>query len=149
MSVTGTAVQARIPTLRLVSLTNPNDTTATTVNTTVLELAVDDVTAEFVTLANETYDASNARHLALAVRGVPILLSEWLGQGQGPGEQNMESWRGIVREYARTANRARVSPQTNITYAPTILENQGRPVFDPSRFDRQTLSSPPSSDDED
>lgn len=147
MSTTATAVQARIPTARLVALTNPNDKTAGTVNTTVLEYAVTDMATFFATEANQTYDDTDAAHLALGVQGTVAVLIQNLGQSAD--ESMIETWRSAVRAYRARSARGRVLPQTNILYETTNLENQGRPVFDPSRFDRQTLAAPPAANEDD
>lgn len=147
MSTLGDAVQARIATKRLAQLTRPNDDTASTVDTTYLELAVTDVTAAFETYAQETFDETVDRHVALGVMGVVATLRSW--KGTDDDDKQMESWRDSLEAMAKTRSRARVMPASSksATPSPEPVEQDGsvRPTFDPSRFRDVRPDAPPGS----
>lgn len=148
MTALATAFQARVPAKRQYALTNQNSNSANSVDTTVLELAVTDVTAEFATYAMETFDATNSRHLTLGVSGVIAMLKEWIGQDAEKKE--LDAWRKRVMDFAKTSSRARVLPITDKTLGPspdTDAEgNALRPGFDRSRFEND-LQEPPARDE--
>lgn len=150
MSTLGTAVQARIATSRLVQLTNPNAPNATTTDTTYLELAVTDVEAEFVTYTSETFDSTNPRHVSLGVRGVVAKLRDWKGQDDADAKA-WERWTEELVDYAKTAARARISPVSSKTAAPSPDDDEGtgtaRPPFDEPRFRDYQIRRPPADDD--
>lgn len=141
MSTLATAVQARIPETRLIQLTNINDDSATTVNTTILELAVDDTEADFKTYAMLDFDGTDARHIRLGVDGVLAFLEA--NRGQDADQNRLAAWRDRCAEFAKTTSRARISPRVTPGLPPTTYPNS-RPGFDPSRFDGPSPLPPPS-----
>lgn len=145
MSDLATAVQARIATSRLVQLTRPNDDTATTVDTTYLELAVTDVEAEFQTWAQQEFDATDARHLALGVAGVVAMMRLWKGQSKDE-EAAIDGWRKRCQEYAKTSQRRRVVPTSSSRAQPAAERPDAdgivHPTFDVPRFDGYDLDPP-------
>ena len=151
MSTLATAVQARIATSRLVQLTRPNDDTATTVDTTYLEYAVTDVEAEFQTWAQETFDATDARHLALGVAGVMSMLRLWKGQSKDE-EAAMDGWRKRCQEYAKTSQRRRITPTASSASEPSPerrdADGSVRPTFDVPKFDSLDVEVPNSGTDD-
>ena len=144
MSTLGTAVQARVRTQLLIEMTQVDSVTATSVDTTKLELACTDISAEFSTYAMETFDATNARHLTLGVSGVVALLGVWKSQDQD--EKPMDSWRKRVESFAKTSSRARVTPLCDKTLGATEETdadgNPMRPLFDWTRTTRDALRPP-------
>lgn len=143
MSTLATAVQARIPETRLIQLTNINDDSATTVNTTILELAVDDTEADFKTYAMLDFDGTDARHIRLGIDGVLAFLEA--NRGQDADQNRLAAWRDRCAEFAKTTSRARISPRVTPGLPPTTYPNS-RPGFDPSRFDGPSPLAPPADD---
>lgn len=143
MSTLATAVQARIPETRLIQLTNINDDSATTVNTTTLELAVDDTEADFKTYAMLDFDGTDARHIRLGIDGVLAFLEA--NRGQDADQNRLAAWRDRCAEFAKTTSRARISPRVTPGLPPTTYPNS-RPGFDPSRFDGPSPLAPPADD---
>lgn len=143
MSVLGDAVQARVPVKRLAQLTNINSNTASTTNTTVLELAVTDTEADFKTYAMLDFDPTDARHIRLGVDGVIAWLEA--NMGQDAEQKRLAAWRDRCAEFARTTSRARISPRVTPGLPPTTYPNS-RPGFDPSRFDGPSPLAPPADD---
>lgn len=83
----GTEVTNRVPTSVLLALTNPESRSATSVNSTILGRAVNDVTADFKTYAGLTYDDAAAtnpdhydQHISVAVQGVVLKLRAYTQQ---------------------------------------------------------------------
>jgi hypothetical protein len=146
MSTLATAVQARIPATRLVQLTNINDDSATTTNTTILEYAVDDTTADFKTYAMVVFDSSDARHIRLGIDGVLAFLEA--NRGQDADQKRLAAWRDRCAEFAKTTSRARVSPLVAPGLPPVSTPN-ARPTFDPTRFADGQPAFPPSGSRED
>src|SRR5690606_40627796 len=60
-------------------LTNPEDSSATTIDTTRLTLAVIDTQAEFEVLSGVVYDNSDPRHVYTAMQGVLYYLQLYRG----------------------------------------------------------------------
>jgi hypothetical protein len=139
-----TAVQARVATRRLAQLTRPNDDTASTVDTTYLELAVTDVVAAFETYAMEVFDDTVPRHLALGVMGVVAVLRSW--KGSDDEDKQLTAWYESLAAMAKTRSRARVLATSSRT-ATDSPETSSRPVFDRTRFQDMDVIGPPADDD--
>ena len=73
-----TEVQARVATQLLVELTNPNDNTASSIDTTLLGKAVDDVEGDFLSYGI-TIDVTNKAHVVVAVDGALYRLMAYKG----------------------------------------------------------------------
>ena len=102
-------VTARVSTADLVNLTNPKSTSATTVDTTRLGLAVDDVGGYFRVYGNVTYDTSNAMHVPFGVAGVLLVLESY----QVNSRVKLDDWFGRLRDLAKVTSRNRISPTTD------------------------------------
>ena len=74
-----TAVQERIGADRLIQLTN-YDTTATSINTTVLNAACQDAIGEFERITGMAHDSSNASHVVILVLGAQYFLEMYKGR---------------------------------------------------------------------
>lgn len=134
-----TEVQARVPAAVLVSLTNPRDADATTVNATTLAQACSSIEAWFGAYAQETYDGTVAIHLECAIKGVIGLLREW---GGGHYEGSKSFWADFKAEcetVRATRSRARVTPTTTSELTPSDENPTGaemRPWSDDSAYRR-------------
>ena len=73
-------VTNRMASQRLIEVTNDRDSTATTVDTTILGYAATDISADFELLSSENYDSTNAVHVAIAVPAVMGKLYEYQGR---------------------------------------------------------------------
>lgn len=144
MSVLATAVEARVPTQRLVQLTNKNSRAATTIDSTTLEAAVDDTSAEFGIRAGETFDSANATHVRLAVPGVVAFLCLW--NGQEDGQKQIDRFTRMCEDYRATRSNKRITPITDRTVGPSPdVSSDGtgrRPEFDAPRFSRLDVAAP-------
>lgn len=132
-------VQSRIPSGRLIELTN-DDTSDTTVNATVLGLAADDIEAMFQILGVGTYDDTDARHVAEAVPGVVLLLRLWKGQAT---DEDFENWKkNVMDKLRKVTGNNRISPKSSSKETPADEAPDGqeiRPDFDiHSSFDQYT-----------
>jgi hypothetical protein len=117
---------------RLVQLTNPDDRDATTINATILGLAVDDIEAEFKVLAGVAYDNSNDTHVAYGFDGVVLKLLAYMGQS--PSVAAFQSWKDTVFNRLRlvTGNN-RIKPESSSRLTPAQEAPDGaivRPYFD-------------------
>ena len=140
MSTLGDAVTARYNNDELVSLTRSGaNTSETTINTTRLELAVDDVSAAFLTPHGITFDSTDAQHLEIAVEGVILRLKLY---GKGMDRQVRADWKLWKKEdldrLAMYEQRRRIQPKTS---SPTIANTPER--LDQTRFDDMVPDRPP------
>lgn len=87
-------VTARIPPVTLVQLTR-NLPGATTVDTTLLGYAVADVVGDLETYAGVIYDDTDARQVAVAVRGVVLTLLAY--KGESSALDRLDAWREELR----------------------------------------------------
>lgn len=144
MSTLATAVQARVPTDRLIQLTRKNSVGSTTVDSTVLEYAVTDAAAQFLISAGVTFDDTNAEHIMLGVQGVMALLSMW--NGQEAGEKDRFRFVQALERYRAVHANARITPVGTRTTGPSDdVDSTGqerRPEFDRTRFDRLDVVAP-------
>lgn len=145
MSTLGSAVQARYAADTLIALTRRKDTTSTTLDTTILELAVTDVTAQFEIYVGETFDATDAQHLTVACMGVIAKLKTWTRESPDAGDADWKRWTEYARDLAKITSRNRVAVQTTSRLTPTVEVDPGetvRPIFDPDAFDGLQVGRP-------
>lgn len=136
-----TQVTNRTKTQHLVNLTNPNDRTATTVDTAYLDYAVTDVQADFEIEAEVEYDDTEPMHVSVGVQGViaKLLMYAESGGAGGTGEDAHTRWISRLRKLRSVTSRARVSPVTRSPLTPSdeqIDDEVVRPAFDRERFKR-------------
>ncbi len=138
-----THVTDRYSTQYLVELTNPQDRGATTINTTLLGFAADDVDGLFDVYAGVAYDDSDAQHIAVAVEGVIAFLLR--RTGQSTADARISTWVSTMRDLSRTEGRNRVTPDSTTRMQPSAdnrLTATPRPAFDDRRFDSFLPNSP-------
>jgi hypothetical protein len=136
----------------LVNLTNPADPSATIVNTTVLDAAADDASADFVIYSGVAYDENPvtnplaSQHIAVGVEGVVAKLALRTGTGGNYARTAHDDFIARLRDLALVAGRDRISPRTDSVLQPTS-EQVGtevvRPEFDWTRFGDLIPDSPP------
>lgn len=145
MSTLTDAVIARYSTERLSQLTQKDNRSPTTVNTTVLGLAAADAVAEFQTRAGVTFDDTNAQHIRLCCGGTVAFLVSYKGQ-------DPDAWK-LVKDFQRdcdalrmTGANKRIQPITTRDLGPSPdIDGAGRPrrpEFDRPRFDRLNVNPP-------
>jgi len=144
-------VTDRIEDQVLIELTNPDSRTATTINTTLLALAVTDVESAFTLYGETTYDSTEGTHVLLGVQGVIAVLEPYTRLGHLGGE----SWDAFLAALDRlrlTSSRARITPQTDSPMtrtSRTISENDPAPPFDWPNFRKTQPRSRDANYDED
>ena len=102
-------VQSRYSTEILKQLTNPDDTSATSINTTILGVAAADTVAAFERLALATYDNDNAVHIEVCAQGVVAKLKVF------SDPNNKEDWEKFETDCVGLAEGNIPAPSTNST----------------------------------
>lgn len=138
-------VVTRYPATTLVELTNAGaSTSASSVDTSRANAAVDDVVGAFLTYAGETYDNTDAQHVEIGVEGVVARLRMF-------GEFSNETIRAEydrfiqrLRDLRNYSHRARVQPKSNSKLDPSSLDSTQtqRPEFDRVQFDHVYPKAP-------
>jgi hypothetical protein len=119
-------VIARVPTQTLVSLTRRKSVDATTVDSTLLTKACDDVEdAHFPTYVQVVYDGTNAQHVAVAVQGVVALLRKWAREGQRGGNAEWDRWVTDAAALKNVTSRDRIMPLTTSDLTPATEVEPG------------------------
>lgn len=147
-------VQAQVETAYLAELTNPNDRSLKTVDTTRLGYAVTAVEAAFKRHVQAAYDSADDQHVDIGIQGVLIKLRQRTRSGDSGGAATQE-WKDWIDECTAlrdASSRGRVMAQTNSEVVPTS-EQRGsetpRPWFDGRRFDDLAPNAPAASSDDD
>lgn len=138
MSTLATAVQARYSEDTLISLTRQKDSATSGINTTVLELACTDITAEFEVYVGKVFDSANAKHLTVACMGVLAKLKSWSRESPDASADEWDRWTKIARDLSKVTGRDRVSWTTTSQLTPSEEAPDGeevRPAFDADAFD--------------
>ena len=124
-------VTGRYSTQRIRQLTNPDNPSASSSDTTRLNYACADVTGDFITYAGLTYDDTDAQHVSVGVEGVIALLT--VRMGTKGGEALVEAYRKRLEQLRLTTSGDRIDPGTNTMLTPTNPGSDGtvvRPPFD-------------------
>lgn len=133
---------------RLINLTNPDLPTATSVDSTRLGLAADDVESDFHSIVGRSYDESAstaAQDIGVAVEGVIAKLMMRSSGGEAARsahEEFIERLKGL---------RKRIVPKSTSMLTPTE-EDRGtgqtvRPHFDRAKFDKFVPEHPRADND--
>jgi hypothetical protein len=129
---------------RLVELTNPDTTNATTIDTDRADAAVADAEAEFEDVVCTAYDGTNTRHVSAAVEGVMYYLAS---RNSIVGSEAVEAmrtrWVERLNRLARASTRKRIMPSTNsvltVSAERANTSDVVRPDFDRAKFGDLTL----------
>lgn len=124
-----TLVQVRISPPRLVQLTN-YDSTATSINTTVLEGACDDAIGQFMLASGYDPDKDVQLHVAVLVKGVQYFLELYRGRDTGI-ISSLE--RVFFRDCASIREKSYGMPATNSTLSPNAEPTNALPDMDRSK----------------
>lgn len=132
---------ARFSSERLINLSNPDDPTASAIDTDRLQAAADDAEAMFETVTGVDYDDDDVMHVAYAVAGVDLLL-RLRAQGKSVfNDPDFKAWKESLREIAGTQGRAAFAPLGTTAYEPSSPET-GRPPFDQRNWDDIRIRAP-------
>lgn len=148
-------VTARIPTQRLINLTNPNDSDATSISNTPLINAIADMGAEFEVLSGTPFDDTDDKHISIGITGVVIHLQKWIQTFTEEVQTAYSLWRDMIEKYRITHGTAkRMLPKTNSQLSPTNpdVTSDGRskaPMFDSGVFEEMVPNKPASARDDD
>ena len=138
MAALSTEITNRYSTQYLVNLTNPDDASATTINTTTRDAAISDTEADFVIEVGLEYEAANTAHIVIGVEGVIVHLLERTGRGEKTTRERYDRYIERLRSL-----RARILPGTTSKVIPTPERgNPVRPIFDSPRFDGVNPDAP-------
>lgn len=100
----------------LINASNPQNSGATTLDTTRRDSAVSDVQAAFKIYAGAAYDNTADTHIMVATEGVLIRLLVLTGQAS---REIWETWKKELRSLSLIDARDRISPSTDSVLTPT------------------------------
>lgn len=139
MSALASAVVARYANQTLVDLTRRKGTASSTYDSTLLELACTDATADLAIYAGVVLDTTNALHLATACFGVISYLKSWSRESPDAAEADLKRWIERCTALGKVTSRDRVAVQTTVPLTPTDPTDGGsieiRPAMDDDAFD--------------
>lgn len=142
------SVQARYSAQLLLSLTNPQDSTATVEGAARLALAATDVEAAFKVYAGAAYDDADPTHVSLAVEGVLVKLRVYLGQTKA--EEQYTAWTKRLDDLRKIGANDRILPVSSSVLEPASESRDGetvRPWSDIGVFDHLVPDPPGGSSD--
>jgi hypothetical protein len=131
--------QGRYSTQRRTEISNPQDSTATTPNTTRENYAITDVQAAFK-MRGITYDNTIDTHVTTAVGGVEARLLKVTGQPGG--HESWKEWLDEVKLLSETTSRDRIVPSTDSQLSPTADTLGDIPVSDRKNFKEYVSDAP-------
>lgn len=105
--------QAKIPSKRLIQLTNPESPSATSVNTTILQKACEDSALYFQIKSAKNYDDTNVLHRQVALLGVEAFLKQY-DKGSSSEVRNIFERYDSMLETINNARSFRISPKAKI-----------------------------------
>ena len=128
-------VQDRIPTQRLVNLTN-DDRSANTIDLVLLQDAVDDTEAAFQIFSGVAYDDTDSRHIRMGISGVILHLLAFKGESRY--EAKLKEWQDQMHKIFRmVAGNNRIRPKSSSKLTPSEIPPgvEVRPFFDNETFE--------------
>lgn len=132
--------QARYSTQLRTSWSNPQNSSATTPNTTNETQAAADAQADFEAVCGVVYSSSNTTHVAAAVPLVRSKLEVYMGTSdEAAYEKTLNRCRDI---YRLVLGRNRINPTTDSVLNPTEETFNSTPFADSSNFDNFIGNSP-------
>lgn len=129
-------VQARVPTSRLIQLTNLTSGPQAAITQSVLNAAIADAENEFATYTKLLYDETNPQHTPIGVAGVLYYLCKRKGLKEAEALKN--EWYELLARFGV----AGVVPATNCPYTASTEPAGMRPDMDRQRFN-DTVPLPP------
>jgi hypothetical protein len=129
-------VQARVSSQKLIELTNQDDRTATTIDTTILDAAIADAGAEFTDETNLNFDDSNARHIRVGIIGVLAYLESYVNmQTQAYKDLRQQFERAMAKIAVSLGAEKRLLPSSKNTTTPSTPRVGQKPEQDRTRWD--------------
>jgi len=129
----------------LINLTNPFNTSETTVDATRLANAAADAQGRFEVVVGVAYDEDNARHTQAGVTGVHCFLLKRSGKTGAAVEQVCGEFEQNLNDLALSEGAfARIVPDSSSDLTPSVEVQDGetvRPDFDGNEFD-DTIPNP-------
>jgi hypothetical protein len=136
-------VKGRYPSNLLIELTNQGDTTAITINDTVLGYAAADAEGEFKVETGLTFDATKAAHVACCTAGTLFYLYSYSGIETSTAQKERQRFeRFLAKIDATTGAGKRIHPTTTSTLSPTAERAGSKPDMERSRFSQMTPRMP-------
>jgi len=141
----------------LVPLTNIGDTTATTVNDTVLDAGIADMQIDFKVETGITFDESLASHISAGIDGILWQLHRYTGMEAARSESIRQRWERSLSRIAAIGDGtnegadSRIMPSTTSVKKASTPVNDRLPAGDPQRWADYTFRLPvgPETDDVD
>ena len=143
-------VTGRYPSSLLIELTNQGDTTASTINTTVLDYAAADAAGEFTVETGLTFDVSKAAHVACCTAGTLFYLYSYSGIETATAQKERQRFERFMAKIDSTSGAGkRIHPSTTSTLSPTKERVGAKPDMERSRFSQMTPRMPRLTEDND
>lgn len=120
-------VQARYGADYLITITNPQAETATSIDATRLAAACTDAAADFSIEAAATFDVTDANHVAIGVEGVIGYLLRRLGTQSEEAERRIREFKSRLKQLASVDHRDWVTPGM-ISEEPRMPRSSGKDV---------------------
>ena len=121
-------VQDRFGNQRLVELTNPDNSSATTINQTMLDAAIDDAQGLFEQESGIALDENNKAHVKCIITGVLYFLELYKGRDAGIMKQYQRTFLGDLQALRK---KVYIAPQTNSQLKPSRERANQLPDMDP------------------
>jgi hypothetical protein len=138
-------IKARVNEQLLAELTNHGETSATTVDDTRLQLAIDDMEGDFALKTGVAFDVTVAAHLAVAWRGTYYYLLDYTGAGGKAVDAAEQKWiKACARVSEGLGSKRKIPPTTSSVYEPSDRKAGTQPFGDPHRWRDYTLDAPTS-----
>jgi hypothetical protein len=132
--------QARASSEARINLSNPQNSGATTVDTTREGLAATDAEADFAAACGVAYSSSVATHVSAGILFVMERLRLYTGQTD---IKRFTEWMKFAREtYAVVLGRNRLVPTSDSTLQPTTAPSNAAPFDDFTQYQRFTGNAP-------
>lgn len=148
MATLSAEVQIRISNTLLVQLTNKHETAPSTVNTTILDAAAEDASAEFEIETGVALDTSIKSHVAAGVQGTIYYLHEYNDVSGAAHDRRRQRWENVLRKLEGTVGAGtKILPSSTSTLEESEQPDGRRPDFDRERW-RDIVPDPPRGGDE-
>lgn len=95
------AVEARYGAKYLYNMTNPDDSTATTVNSTIMDAASADVIGAFQMETGVAFAADNSTHMYIAIEGVAARLESYKSRDSGIMNSRWNHFLGALTSFRK------------------------------------------------
>lgn len=136
-----TAFEARVPSSRVVQLTNPKDKNASTKNATQLTNAATDAFQLFKVICGVVLDTDDDKHIMAGVRVMHAFLLYYAASTSSEAMRILEDADKICERVAMTEGRDTILATSN-SQVNTTRDRDALPYFDPKHFDGLRADNP-------